>query len=242
MKQISQQSQTNPGGAFWHTRDGLIYIGPRQISAAGRWREIIASATVLAALAMMAVGLLAPQRLGLANNRIVYVAGPALVLAALIHLFLVISAVRGAWAVAGAGGLKLDGRKLSWSQVQRPRLEKSQAYRPCMSTKLRFYLCRAGPARASVASTPERAANKSAAFAGNISATRRSHHQTGQSRTPFWALKPNHTHCFRVAQLHYPEILSGKRSPQKRHRQTYQFYESSAFNYARSTTAVVIGE
>lgn len=126
MKQISQQSQTNPGGAFWHTRDGLIYIGPRQISAAGRWREIIASATVLAALAMMAVGLLAPQRLGLANNRIVYVAGPALVLAALIHLFLVISAVRGAWAVAGAGGLKLDGRKLSWSQVQRPRLEKSQ--------------------------------------------------------------------------------------------------------------------
>ena len=93
------------------------------MSAAGRLRELAAWVAVVAAIALMAVGLLMPQRLGLADNRIIYVAGPALVLAAVIHLFLVLSSVRGAWAVAGPDGLRLDGRRLPWSQVARPRVE-----------------------------------------------------------------------------------------------------------------------
>ena len=124
MKKTPEKSDVSAPGGFWWHRDGLIYIGPRNMSRAGRLRELTALAAVLAAVALMVVGLLAPQSLGLANNRIVYVAGPALVLAAGIHLFLVISWVRGAWAVAGPGGIKLDGRKLAWSQVRRPRVEK----------------------------------------------------------------------------------------------------------------------
>ncbi len=127
MKQTSIKSDPAPtGGFWWRNRDGLVFIGPRKIAPAGQLREAAAVVAVLAALALTVVGLLTPRSLGLANNRIVYVAGPALVLAAGIHLILVISWVRGAWAVAGPGGIKLDGRKLAWSQVRRPRVEKVQ--------------------------------------------------------------------------------------------------------------------
>ncbi len=123
MINTAAKNETSDTGGFWWKRHGLVFIGPRKISSAGRLRELAAWVAVCAALALMVVGLLMPQRLGLADNRIIYLAGPALVLAAVIHLFLVLSWVRGAWAVAGPGGLRLDGRRLPWSQVRRPRVE-----------------------------------------------------------------------------------------------------------------------
>lgn len=123
MINTAAKNETSDTGGFWWKRYGLVFIGPRKIPPAGRLRELAAWVAVVAAIALMVIGLLMPQRLGLADTRIIYVAGPALVLAALIHLFLVLSWVRGAWAVVGPGGLKLDGRRLPWSQVGRPRVE-----------------------------------------------------------------------------------------------------------------------
>lgn len=123
MMKTASKNDTSDTGGFWWKRQGLVFIGPRKIPPAGRLRELAAWVAVVAAITLMVVGLLMPQRLGLADNRIIYLAGPALVLAAVIHLFLVLSWVRGAWAVAGPGGLKLDGRRLPWSQVARPRVE-----------------------------------------------------------------------------------------------------------------------
>ncbi|NNM88651.1 MAG: hypothetical protein HKL95_09040, partial [Phycisphaerae bacterium] len=99
MKKTREKSDIACGGGFWWNRDGLVYIGWRKSSRAGRLRELAALAALLAAVGLMLVGLVVPQSLGLANNHIIYLAGSALVLAAGIHLFLIISWVRGAWAV-----------------------------------------------------------------------------------------------------------------------------------------------
>lgn len=123
MKQTDHLSPPSVSASFWYKRNGLIYIGPQSISPAGYVREVIAYLALAASIGLMAVGLRYPAQLGLTNNQIVYLAGPAMIIAALIHLIMVISAVRGAWAVVGAGGIKLPGRTIKWSQVHHPRVE-----------------------------------------------------------------------------------------------------------------------
>lgn len=119
-----RRSQPAAGGVRAWFEQGDAIVVPRRVSMADRVRLGLAVIVTLAALAFAGIGLASPGVFGIERGMML-LTGPALALAAVIHLYLVYTGVRRPLAVFSPRGVQILGYFFRPEQVSGVRVARS---------------------------------------------------------------------------------------------------------------------
>lgn len=113
--------------AAWYERAGAIVV-PRKARTGDYVRLGLAWVTTLAAVAFAVAGFVNPALLGFGDRPgVLYITGPALVLGALLQLYLVSSGIRRPIAAFMVGGVQIHGYYLKNEDITRIWIQSSPA-------------------------------------------------------------------------------------------------------------------